>query len=278
MKHYLWMTLLCFALVVAVLLSGCSTNNTTGLGGSEQIQGASGTDNATNSAMNVAPSENVDETEAGNVAESSSPTRGSTARKSVVYECWYALRKSYFNTSSGDGPFGGNVIDNCVVSNWNYLASDTSAFKYVRGRFPLASLSNDFGTSNNYALKSNVGRGGQCFFFTALILRRRCGYDLPNSYAKLSSGANGPASKAQPGDVIFRKNYHVGICVKVYSDGIDVVDSNWVGTSTSKNKWSVAYDNIGKYWCSEIIGRHPLSFKKLNDEGWQLYSGNKRWY
>lgn len=121
--------------------------------------------------------------------------------------------------------------------------------------------------------------GGQCFFFAGLILRRAVGHDLVNTYAGLDKGSNGPARDAQPGDVIFKNNTtggprHVAIVVKRYWDGLDVVDSNFVGYGNS----SLAVGYYGGTANSEIIGRHMYKFTQLNSQGWKRYSGRGRWY
>jgi hypothetical protein len=213
---------------------------------------------------------------------------GSDRRMAVVYECWYALRRSYINTPNASGPYGGLVIDNCVVSDWNYLASDysstnwmvTSAPTYTKyitqcTDYPTAS----FLCSNTYGLKNGYGRGMQCVAFARYILYRALRYSKgPTSWSTYVQGANGSASLAKPGDLVFRynsvnKSGHVAVCVKnMGASGIDVVDSNQVG-----------YKKYGKYSIaggpdSEIIGRHPISLNTINTQGWKTYSGRGRWY
>lgn len=79
--------------------------------------------------------------------------------------------------------------------------------------------------------------------------------------------------------MIFKNNTsggpkHVAIVVKRYWDGLDVVDSNWVGYGNAS--YAVGY-YAGKA-NSEIICRHLYKFAQLDSQGWKLYSGRGRWY
>lgn len=205
------------------------------------------------------------------------PRIGSDPRKAIVYECWYALRKSYLSTPNDEGPHDGRTISGSTVSDWNYLASDQGAFDTMRGYYRSnSSVSPWFGTSDTYALKGGYGRGGQCTFFASLIIYRAVRKTV--LFYGAAAGNVVPVRYARPGDVILRKNYggltgqvpHVAVVVKVLGDGLDVVDSNWVGYRY--------YPVASGYLSSEIIGRHPLTWSQLDRESWRCLSGSGRWY
>ena len=129
--------------------------------------------------------------------------------------------------------------------------------------------------SSAYDMKGGYERTGQCFFFTVLILRRSLSYDLPVSWS--SYPTNGPSARnSQPGDVVYYRNYpsnganHIGIVVGKNGDGMDVVDSNFVGYGHLPIKSGVSD--------SEVIGRHWVPNANIDKAGWKLYSGKGRWY
>ncbi len=200
---------------------------------------------------------------------------GSNRRLAVVRECWYALRRSYLGRPNEiEGPHDPPSISNCTVSSWNYIASDTGAFNHVRRRFGSnSSVCKYFGLADSYGRHGGYGRGGQCFFFSALIVRRARGVNIPCSYSSLKSGGKyGRARYAVPGDIIFKPNYHVAVVVKDLGSSLDVVDSNWIGYGDKR----LSVGTYGGRHNSEIIGRHPVSKSSLSS--WYLYTGAGRWY
>lgn len=204
---------------------------------------------------------------------------GSDARKAIVYECWYALRQRYLHQPDDEGPHDPPDIGGNTVSNWNYIASDVVAFNDVRRRYGYYStVSPNFGTSNAYGLQGGYGRGGQCTFFASLIIRRATGRMPTWSFYGSTRGSSlTDVRNAQPGDVIVaHRTYtgapynHAAVVVKPLADGLDVVDSNWVGYRS--HRITAGYPD------SELIGRHPLKWSKLSSDRYRCYSGRGRWY
>lgn len=208
---------------------------------------------------------------------------GSDNRMAVVYECWYALRQSYLNTPNSSGPNSGRTYNGCIVSDWHYMTTDTNAVNYVLRTYGRSnvSVSSYFGTSDNYALQSGMGRDAQCVSFATMILyRARKGYSLVWNWGSISANYNSypSARNASPGDLVFYQNnsgHHVAVCVRnLGGSGIDVVDSNWIG-------YGEKACSVGTYlgYCnSEMIGRHVITLSKIDGSGWKTYSGAGRWY
>jgi len=254
-------TIMCAMLLLAFGIAGCSS--------SDQF-------------TTIPPSDSVEAAkDAGGIDNPSGSTRMiGSGRTAVVNECWYALRKSSTSPST-NGPSGGKSIGGNMVSDWNYMASDTSAASWIIKvntanitqctNYPTAS----FLTSNAYGLKNGYGRGMQCLTFARYILYRSLHYtNGPTSWSTYTSNIS--ATKAQPGDIVYYKTGtntgHVAICVKnMGTSGIDVVDSNFVG-------YNQGYSITGSARDSEIIGRHPVSIATINSQGWKTYSGQGRWY
>lgn len=214
---------------------------------------------------------------------------GNNYQMAPVYECWFALRQSYLNTPNSEGPHSGLAVGGSVVSDWNYLASDPHAFNVIGNTYGSNfSVSSYFGLGDYYGRHNGYGRGGQCVSFAALILYRCRNYPLtwlwPTSIWSSSRLWNRPSARnSQPGDLVFYMHFnsrgrfndgHVGVVVKQMGNGIDVVDSNYVGYGSS------AYA-VGSYYGvsnSEMIGRHFVSNSQLGSGGWKVYSGRGLWY
>ncbi|MCW3100937.1 MAG: hypothetical protein JWL77_6555 [Chthonomonadaceae bacterium] len=226
---------------------------------------------------------------------------GTDRRKAVVFECWYALRQSFLSTPNDNGPTDEPKLFGDVVGGWNYLANDTHAMEQVKsivgeGNYSVAS-NPGFNSGDNYAFEKagspdnrHLGRGGQCTYFTCLILYRALnGFRFSTRatpagketflWADLTSTKYPSATGAQPGDVVFKKGTinHIGICVMNFGDGtLDIVDSNDCGFGKS----TYAVGSYGGYYNSEMIGRHRVN---VAAEGYRVFSGNKKnnplgWY
>lgn len=202
---------------------------------------------------------------------------GSDRRKAVIYEAFYALRQSWINPPNQNGPYGGNQLGGCVVGDWPYLGSDPGQLNYVTKRIyrSNASISSLDMSTSTYDMYGGYERAGQCLFFANLILRRALNYDLPVAWA--SYPTNGPsAQSAQAGDVVYYRNYkvtgnnHIGIVVLTTSGGMDIVDSNYVGSISNPIRKG--------YPDSEIIGRHWVPTSDIGKYQWKVYSGKGRWY
>lgn len=201
---------------------------------------------------------------------------GSNPRMSVVYECWFALRRSYLSTPNSEGPRGGLSIGGMTVSDWNYLNSDGNAINVIKGIYGsnVSRCASGYSCYSGYyyGRTGGYGRGGQCVSFAATILLRSRNYRLYWTWANTRPCNYSSARYAQPGDLIFRKTgiWHVAIVVQNLGYGLDVVDSNWVGYGS--------YRVRSGYSDSEIIGRHPYTWSQLDSGCWKRYSGQGKWY
>lgn len=222
---------------------------------------------------------------AANLAsDNSDPTRQiGSDRDAVRNECWYALNQSYSSKpNDANGPANGS-------STWHYIASDTGVLAYllktykaaVTERIPYTGelresvdywvkILSDPNDQSNYGMNwkgIKAGHGLQCVsFVTAVIYRARGG--AQNAKARIawsyrSPIDNGPATSADVGDIIWRKDSdssgHLAICVKNANGVITVVDSNWQTTTNA-----------------EVINKHDFNYGSLN--GWRKYSGKGIWY
>lgn len=228
----------------------------------------------------------------GVFATESQARLASNARRAVVLECFYALRPSY-----DGGCDKTNYQGNCV-SNWNYLNSDWSAYNTVSDSvaygcdiasewatydygdacYPKYGAPASFWVSPNiYGYYGTYGRGGQCKFFADLILYRSetqhrldgGTHTLPSSYSTMNGNAETNLATAKPGDILFTFNEgvnnnitHTAIVVELKSDGLDVIDSNYVRDTTS----TTPYDR-------EVIGRHLLTWSYLQSHSYKIWKG-----
>ncbi len=228
---------------------------------------------------------------------------GSDRRMAVVYECWYALNSNYKQHPDGIGPHGEPTVWGNTVSNWHYLSDDTNALQQVKSIVgsdkygPNWTVATNFGPGDDYAIKQTLepnsrklGRGGQCTYFTCLILYRALGgfrfstRATPKGYEAFAWGdlAAGVkklypvATDAQPGDVVFKLGSpnHVGICVNNFHNGtLEIVDSNFSGYGNKTyavGRYNPPNSNLF-FYNSEIIGRHIVN---INSEGYRLFSGD----
>lgn len=199
-------------------------------------------------------------------------------RRAVVLECFYALR------SSADGSCDKTINGNCV-SNWDYLNRDTYAYGVVKGWYSCyssdwTSTGDGSGCYNNYYPVSffsnvssysygthggsygNVGRGGQCKYFANLILyRSESDQRAFPTYSTMSGNAESNLSKAVQGDVLFSTTVpHTAIIVELKTDGLDVIDANYV-------------TDISGTPSREVIGRHLIPWSTLSANGYKIYKG-----
>jgi len=229
---------------------------------------------------------------------------GNNRRKAVFYECFYGLRQSWLNPPNEGGPFGGRQYNGDLVGDWSYISSDMTAFNHVRGRWNSSTWYGTADGSGNISVdtsaaslpasytmhQSYVGgqwipyeRTGQCLFTAALILYRATysanppqPYDLPN-YWPTYSATGESAANAIPGDVVYYKtglhSGHIGICVAKNSQGIDVVDANYVGYGSSSPCRVVSSQPH-----SEMLARHFLHWSTISSGNWIRFSGLGKWY
>jgi hypothetical protein len=196
-------------------------------------------------------------------------------RRAVVLEAFHAIYPpadgGCVKTIPASGP------NAKCVSNWNYLNDDYGKYSTVKSwygclssgwaqpgdgcpaNFTAASFfsnvaSYGFGTFGGYY--GPVGRGGQCKYFTNLILYRSGShpYLLPR-YSDMWTNVDMVLTNAKPGDILTtsptRNPTHTTIVVEIKYDsfgkvkGLDVIDSNWVS-------------DMGTTMQREVIGRHEM--------------------
>jgi hypothetical protein len=193
-------------------------------------------------------------------------------RRAVVLEAFYALRPSH------DGSCDKTIAGDCI-SNWNFIDSNASAYAVMKswygcnasdwsvhgdacfsaGDTTAASFysnvaSYGYGTFGGWY--GAVGRGGQCTFFTNLVLYRSGSHT--SSFPSLSTmwaDTETNLQKTVEGDVLQVygvRNYenHVAIVVQVYRTGtivtgLDVIDANFI-------------TDIAGMANREVIARHLL--------------------
>ena len=227
---------------------------------------------------------------------------GSDRRMAVVYESWFALRRSYLQTPNSTGPTDGLTLKGRVASDWNYIGSDPNAFTQVRGVLSSnSSVCTYFGTGDDYGMKQSqngirYGRGGQCTYFANLILYRALGgFQFSSNasagsggrfvWADLSQSAYPKATEAQPGDLVFIKSgvWHIAVCVRrPSSTSMEVVESNYTGYGESTHSVGI-YNGTHN---SELIARRIINFTNDDANGYRAIPGDgrypnlkhRRWY
>lgn len=158
-------------------------------------------------------------------------------RYAVVLEAFYALSQSHNGSSNKRYQTGSYVW---TASDWNYLASDLNAYNrlindWYHGYASVIPLF--YSNVWAYGLYNGYGRGGQCMYFSNLLVFRS-GTDSRYFPGYSSLPKNKSARCAQRGDVIFRwsggPNGHVAVVVAILAgnssnctvSAVDVVDSN----------------------------------------------------
>lgn len=196
-------------------------------------------------------------------------------RRAVVLEAFYALRPSH------DGGCDKTINGNCI-SDWNYLNNDPYAYNAVKERYGsdssvwslFYSSLPSYGYSVSGGSYGQVGRGGQCKYFSDLILYRSeatgrlDSSDRPSStgnhtlpsYSTMWPNTEIDLQKAKEGDIILVYNVsgytnHVAIVVEIKKSGntitgLDVIDSNFIS-------------DINGAVNREVIGRHLFQLSSI---------------
>ncbi len=210
-------------------------------------------------------------------SESISSNWVNNPREAIVREAFYALSKTNMDGTST------NQINGIYFGDWNYIESDSNAYKFVKSKlrgwssdwtsdgappyecgkkgqptceYCAAGSGNDFYTNvEGYGFAKKIGRGGQCKFFAHLILRRAIGEESIQGYDSMNLNST-DIKNVQAGDIIFLKNYlHTAIVVDVKRDKgllkeITVVESNKKNPKddlcNSLKWWSLNGEAIGK--------------------------------
>lgn len=218
----------------------------------------------------------------GMFAEVSEARLSNNNRRAVVLEAFYALRPSH------DGSCDKTINGNCV-SNWNYLYNDPTAYTTMKNYYGCLSsvwttYNDGSGCANNNAWVSfwanpgsygygtfgggygSIGRGGQCRYFANLLTWRSgsSGQIFPG-YSSMWNYGNGVERNfayAVPGDILTSNPAfppHTAIVVEIKTDGLDVIDANWLTDNNTSNR--------------EVIGRHLMKFTDINGDRFGLWKG-----
>jgi len=178
----------------------------------------------------------------------------------IVSEAFFALNQ--YRTGSSNVTYHG-----WAMSDWAYVESDRDADKriswYIGGCVNRGQAGSYRWMRDWDGTQKKCRKGGYCRYFVNLVLYR-CSYGwgggkhlvLPRSG---TSYANRNIRDARRGWVIQANGSHgphTAIVVEVYPGGLDVVDSNWVGSE-------------GTY--RYLISRHFMSWSKLNAWGFKAY-------
>lgn len=164
----------------------------------------------------------------------------------IVSEAFYALSQSRSGGSN-------KSYQGWAMGDWNWVKSDRSADERV---------TNYIGGCG-YRGKSGQGwkgyfRGGECKFFTNLVLYRSSYGWGGNKHLVTPHGytyANRSTRDAQKGWVIQSASLpHTAVVVERYGGGLDVVDSNWTGGG-------------GKH----LVSRHFMSWSDLDRKGFRAW-------
>lgn len=160
----------------------------------------------------------------------------------VLSEAFYALSQSRSGRSS-------LMYNGYSMSDWRYPWEGDCCNALDRVTSLMYPNPADRGSLGKWL--GTYQQGGQCKFFANLVLYRSS-YGYPGGHLFLWSGYSyAPYSwqQAQTGWIIQAPvgRPHTAIVVMRYGDGLDVIDSNWVGGN-------------GNY----AIARHPMSAATLN--------------
>jgi len=190
---------------------------------------------------------------------------GPAWENNIVSEAFYALsqrrdghsNKAYWNgresLAMGDWPYP--YRGDCC----NALGKVT---RYMYGS--CTSCRGPLGTWHGYQ------QGGWCKFFVNLVLYRSS-YGYPNGHLVLPRSTyiyNNPHNywEAEPGWIIQSATLpHTAIVVQRLSNGLDVIDSNWVGTYWNGHQWVYSY----------VIARHRITWTKLRKANFKAYRAHE---
>ncbi|USN53780.1 MAG: hypothetical protein H6760_01260 [Candidatus Nomurabacteria bacterium] len=110
-------------------------------------------------------------------------------------------------------------------------------------------------------------QGGWCKFFVNLVLYRSS-YGYPGGHLLLPTSTYRynnprPVSEAQPGWILQSETLpHTAIVVERLGGGLDVIDSNWIGTYKRPD---------GSYYYSYAIARHEITNTELDRYDFMAY-------
>lgn len=173
----------------------------------------------------------------------------------IVSEAFYALSQS---RSGGSG----QTYNGLAMGDWDYPHSDSYA---------LTRMTNYIGAGNVGPLslwKDKYRQGGWCKFFANLILYRSS-YGYGNDWHLVVPGggytyATRSTREAQLGWVLQSATVpHTAVVVAVYGAGLDVVDSNYIGSYRDDKTKQMVY--------SYALGRHMLSWSELDQKSYKSY-------
>jgi hypothetical protein len=250
-NRFNFLALAAIAVLIGFMLIGCSQDNSSSISGPEAGQSSLGK-SASNQVNLPVDSDRALQPDSTNLPVLTDV--GPAWEGYIVSEAFYALSQSRNGGSS-------RSYNGYTMSDWPYpLQGDCC---------------NALGIVTNYMYGGNIGlrgplglwlnqyqQGGQCKFFVNLVLYRSS-YGYPGGHLVLTPGYSWSPSysvyDAQPGWIIQSPSLpHTAIVVSRLSNGLDVVDANWIGGN-------------GSY----AIGRHPITWSTLNAYGFRAYRAHQ---
>lgn len=178
-------------------------------------------------------------------------------QNAILLEAKHALSRRNDGTSSQIATIG---TSRYYVGDYDYVSSDPLAREKVSVQYGWNwDLIGTPGGCPEYSLTKNwrtVGRGGMCKFFADLVQWRATGGR--KGFLPSNSSASGSIATVEPSDIIQKLGSpdHTAVVIAILArnsanrvTAVDVIDSNYVGTTKSKYLY--------------IIGRHPISGNAL---------------
>jgi hypothetical protein len=176
---------------------------------------------------------------------------GPAWENNIVSEAFYALSRSRSGGSS-------KAYNGCAMSDWPYPHQGDCCNALAKVKSYFGAWPGELGLWKGY-----YQQGGVCKFFVDLVAYRSS-YGYPGGHLFLPTGYSWNPShsvrEARAGWIIQANGSygpHTAIVVAVFSDGLDVVDCNWIGSSG------------GVY--SYAIARHKLAWSTLDAWGFRAY-------
>jgi len=193
------------------------------------------------------------------------PPGNQNDRTAVVNEAWFAMTGQPYVC-------GGKYYKGYLVSDFNYMGSDTSAQKEMTKRFGDNAGWTTQKVADGYYQK--IGRGGQCLFFVNLILFRSGADTRYHTNWSILEGSAAPIGNTKAGDVIFtlkkwgKASYnHAAIVVYRNGNTVGLIESNWVDANPTATPPKDGASG------GEIISYRTTTISNLKNAGYKIYTG-----
>lgn len=175
----------------------------------------------------------------------------------IVSEIKYMLCEQRTGTSHA-------VYQGLAMGDWDYPHSDAQALQRI-----IANYGSSTGPLGLW--RGQYRQVGWCKFAVDMALYRSS-YGYPSGHLFLKTGYSWspwhPYTEAQPGWILQSSSLpHTAIVIAVLSYGLDVIDSNWVGTYYDQNAHQWVY--------SYALARHVLTWNQLSTNGFRAYRAHE---